>query len=64
MPTQASINTLNEFITTCDNIFDVEELQKTIYDLKKQVKELQTKLNIAGASDLLDDEKSGKKAKK
>lgn len=43
---------------------DVEELQKTIYDLKKQVKELQTKLNIAGASDLLDDEKSGKKGKK
>jgi polyhydroxyalkanoate synthesis regulator phasin len=43
---------------------DVEELQKTIYDLKKQVKELQSKLNIAGVGDLLDDEKSGKKGKK
>jgi len=43
---------------------DVEELQKTIYDLKKQVKELQGKLNIAGVSDLLDDDKSSKKGKK
>ncbi len=43
---------------------DVEELHKTIYELKKQVKELQSKLNIAGAGDLLDDEKSSKKAKK
>ena len=42
---------------------DVEELQKTIYDLKKQVKELQSKLNIAVVSDL-DDEKSSKKGKK
>jgi polyhydroxyalkanoate synthase subunit PhaE len=42
---------------------DVEELQKTIYDLKKQVKELQAKLNITSVSDL-DDEKSSKKGKK
>jgi len=45
---------------------DVEELQKTVYDLKKQIKELQTKLSVAGvsSSDLLDDEKSSKKVKK
>lgn len=43
---------------------DVEELQKTIYDLKKQVKDLQSKLNIAVVSDLVDDEKSSKKGKK
>lgn len=42
---------------------DVEELHKTIYELKKQVKELQSKLNIT-SGDLLDDEKSSKKAKK
>ena len=45
---------------------DVEELQKTVYDLKKQIKELQSKLSLAGttAADLLDDEKSSKKSKK
>lgn len=43
---------------------DVEELHKTIYDLKKQVKELQNKLNITNVGDLTDDEKSSKKAKK
>lgn len=45
---------------------DVEELQKTIYDLKKQVKELQSKLSLNGGTtvDLLADDKNGKKIKK
>lgn len=47
---------------------DVEELNKTVYELKKQIKELQNKLSLAGGvaatGDLLDDEKSSKKAKK
>jgi len=45
---------------------DVEELQKTVYELKKQIKELQSKLSLTGvsASDLLNDEKSSKKVKK
>lgn len=46
---------------------DVEELQKTVYDLKKQIKELQSKLSLSGGkagSDLLNDEKTSKKAKK
>ena len=47
---------------------DVEELNKTVYELKKQIKELQNKLSLAGGiattGDLLDDEKSSKKSKK
>jgi len=42
---------------------EVEEMQKTIYDLKKQVKELQGKLSMQGA-ELLDDDKAGKSRKK
>lgn len=45
---------------------DMEEMQQTVYELKKQIKDLQNKLSLAGVSagDLLDDEKSSKKAKK
>lgn len=42
---------------------DLEELHQTIYDLKKQVKELQTKLAISN-SDLSDEEKTAKNRKK
>jgi polyhydroxyalkanoate synthesis regulator phasin len=40
---------------------EVEELQKTVYELKKQVKELQTKLSIASSDD---DDKNAKNRKK
>jgi polyhydroxyalkanoate synthesis regulator phasin len=42
---------------------EVEEMQKTIYDLKKQVKDLQTKLTLQGAvgAEVLDDDKKKKK---
>lgn len=40
---------------------EVEELQKTIYDLKKQVKELQTKLSISSVD--ADDEKAKNRKK-
>lgn len=45
---------------------EVEELQKTVYELKKQVKELQTKLAAQNAAsvELFDDEKGGKSRKK
>jgi hypothetical protein len=44
---------------------EVEELHKTVYDLKKQVKELLTKLAINNtAVDLNDDEKASKARKK
>lgn len=45
---------------------EVEELQKTVYDLKKQIKELQTKLALQNAAnvELFDDEKAGKNRKK
>lgn len=45
---------------------EVEDMQKTIYDLKKQVKELQNKLAMQGAAgaELSDDEKNGKARKK
>lgn len=42
---------------------EVEELQKTVYELKKQVKELQSKLAMGG-SDLTDDDKNAKNRKK
>ncbi|MBA3664549.1 MAG: hypothetical protein H0W61_10120 [Bacteroidetes bacterium] len=42
---------------------EVEELQKTIYDLKKQVKELQTKVSISSVETSVDEEK-GKNRKK
>lgn len=42
---------------------EVEELEKTIYDLKKQVKDLQNKLQMQSA-ELAEDEKSARKAKK
>lgn len=41
---------------------EVEELHKTIYDLKKQVKELQTKLSISSTD--ADDDKTAKTRKK
>ncbi|MCE3227924.1 MAG: hypothetical protein K0S32_2475 [Bacteroidetes bacterium] len=40
---------------------EVEELQKTVYELKKQVKELQTKLSITTSDD---DDKNAKNRKK
>jgi len=43
---------------------DVEELHKTVYDLKKQIKELQNKLNLTEKVDLADEEKSSKKTTK
>lgn len=44
---------------------EVEDMQKTIYDLKKQVKELQSKLSLhGGAAELSDEEKSAKARKK
>ncbi len=43
---------------------EVEELQHTVYNLKKQIKELQTKLNISAAGELADEEKNSKKGKK
>ena len=45
---------------------EVEDLQKTVYDLKKQVKELQTKLAMQNAAsvELFDEEKNGKNRKK
>jgi len=44
---------------------EVEELQKTVYDLKKQIKELENKLALQTAgADLFEDEKSGKGRKK
>jgi polyhydroxyalkanoate synthesis regulator phasin len=45
---------------------DLEELHKTIYDLKKQVKDLEKKLKVSGGSngDLFEDEKVSKKSKK
>jgi polyhydroxyalkanoate synthesis regulator phasin len=43
---------------------EVEELQKTIYDLKKQVKELQSKIALQGGVDLFEDDKAGKGRKK
>lgn len=45
---------------------EVEELHKTVYELKKQVKELQVKLAISNAAsvELFDDEKSQKNKKK
>lgn len=43
---------------------EAEEMQKTIYDLKKQIKDLQTKLNMQSTADLIDDDKNGKARKK
>ncbi|MBS1650693.1 MAG: hypothetical protein JSU07_01665 [Bacteroidetes bacterium] len=43
---------------------DIEELQKNIYDLKKQVKELQTRLAINNASAVELEEEKAKKGKK
>lgn len=44
---------------------DVEDLQKTIYDLKKQVKDLQSKLSVTAPAALeLDEDKSLKARKK
>ncbi len=45
---------------------EVEDMQKTIYELKKQVKELQTKLAMQNAAsvELFEDDKSGKGRKK
>ena len=45
---------------------EVEEMQKTVYELKKQVKELQTKLAMQNAAsvELFDEEKNSKNKKK
>lgn len=45
---------------------DVEEMQKTVYELKKQVKELQTKLAMQNAAsvELFEDDKNSKNKKK
>lgn len=45
---------------------EIEEVYQTVYDLKKQIKELQTKLAIQNASsvELFDDEKTSKSKKK
>lgn len=45
---------------------EVEDMQKTIYDLKKQVKELQTKLAMQNAAsvELFEEDKNGKARKK
>lgn len=43
---------------------EVEELEKTIYDLKKQVKDLQNKLALQGGEELLEEEKQAKNRKK
>ncbi|MBK7669443.1 MAG: hypothetical protein IPJ32_20130 [Sphingobacteriaceae bacterium] len=43
---------------------EIEELYKTIYDLKKTVKDLQTKLAINGTAVDLEDDKSSKTSKK
>ncbi len=45
---------------------EVDELHKTVYELKKQVKDLQTKLAISNASsvELFDEEKTAKAKKK
>lgn len=45
---------------------EVEDMQKTIYDLKKQVKDLQSKLSLqtAGGVDMFEEDKSGKARKR
>src|SRR6218665_712637 len=45
---------------------EVEDMQKTIYDLKKQVKELQSKLAMqtTGGVEILEEDKSGKARKR
>lgn len=67
-----SMDVKKQFETQFENMFEnypvvfrseVEELYKTIYDLKKTVKDLQTKIALSGA-DLLEDEKTAKSKKK
>jgi hypothetical protein len=58
-----------QFETTFSNtpiVFksEMEELQKTIYDLKKQVKELQSKLSISTTAEIFEEEKTSKTRKK
>lgn len=43
---------------------DLEELHKTIYDLKKHVKDLETKLAVSSSVELSDDDKGAKARKK
>ena len=45
---------------------EVEDMQKTIYDLKKQVKELQTKIAMSNAAtvEVFEEDKNGTKARK
>ena len=43
---------------------EVEELEKTIYDLKKQVKELQQKLTMQGSAEPTSEDKAERKSKK
>jgi polyhydroxyalkanoate synthesis regulator phasin len=45
---------------------EVEDMQKTIYDLKKQVKDLQSKLSLqtAGSVEMFEEDKSGKARKR
>lgn len=59
-----------QFESTFENLpvvfkSEIEELQKTVYELKKQVKELQGKLAMQGAdTGLFDEDKSAKSRKK
>ena len=60
-----------QFETTFANLpvvfkSEVEEMQKTVYDLKKQVKDLQTKLAMQNAAsvELFEEDKAGKARKK
>jgi len=60
-----------QFETTFQNLpvvfkSEVEDLQKTVYELKKQVKELQTKLAMQNAAnvELFEDDKNSKARKK
>lgn len=43
---------------------EVDELYKTIHDLKKTVKDLQNKIALSGSADLFEEEKSSKATKK
>jgi polyhydroxyalkanoate synthesis regulator phasin len=43
---------------------EVEELEKTIFDLKKTVKDLQQKLSMQGSAELVSEDKAERKSKK
>lgn len=67
-----SMDVKKQFEKQFENVFEnypvvfrseIEELYKTIYDLKKTIKDLHTKLALSG-SDLLEEEKTAKSKKK